>query len=219
MMAHIIRLAGYTAHFRDPRTNTAKIGLPARTLRCPPPCTIHGLLCAASGGWVDPNVLSVGWRMEYAAIGTDFQTSRLPQRQDGVLTGVKVSPVEREFLTFPILTLLAVSGVDPDTFRKPANPLSLGRSEDLIVEKLVNREQIEVQTCATAQLYGQCLPIGIGVGTIYAAPLYFLGNRQAVQMAPRIDAAQLQSVAASSVMQVKQTGEAFYVWNFSASSG
>lgn len=214
MRANIIRLAGYTAHFRDPRTNTAKIGLPSRTLRCPPPCTIHGLLCAASGGWVAPNGLRLGWRLDYASLGIDFQTSRLPQRTEGIQTGIKISPTEREFLAFPILSILVASGVEADVFRKPVNPLSLGRSEDLIVEKMI--QSVEVRACDQAILRGQCLPLELGSGTIYAAPLYFVGNRQAVNMTPRIDAAQDQTIRSSELLQVEQTGEAFYVWRYDA---
>ncbi len=213
MEVNLIRLAGYTAHFRDPRTNTAKIGLPSRTLRCPPPCTVHGLLCAAYGGWVEPSGLRLGWRLEYASIGTDFQTSRLPQRNEaGIQMGIKISPAEREFLAFPILSILAVSGIDANTFRKPANPLSLGRSEDLIVEKLI--QTVDAKPCDQATLYGQCLPLGLGSGTVYAAPLYFIESRQAINMIPRIDAAQEQSIRSSELMQVESTKEVFYVWNY-----
>lgn len=217
MQVNIVRLAGFTAHFRDPRTNTAKIGLPSRTLRCPSPCTVHGLLCAANGGWVEPNGLRLGWRLDYDSIGIDFQTSRLPQRTAGIQTGIKISPTEREFLAFPTLSVLAVSGVEASIFRKPVNPLSLGRSEDLIVEKLIH--SVEAQPCDQATLRGQCLPFGLGSGTIYAAPLYFVGNRRAVNMLPRIDAVQEQIIRSSELMQVEQTGEAFYVWNFSTPAG
>jgi CRISPR-associated Cas5-like protein len=217
MQVSIIRLAGYTAHFRDPRTNTAKIGLPSRTLRCPPPCTIHGLLCATYGGWIEPNGLRLGWRLDYASIGIDFQTSRLPQRNEaGLQTGIKISPTEREFLAFPVLSILVVRGFEAAKFRKPVNPLSLGRSEDLIVEKLIH--SVEVEPCEQATLRGQCLPLGLGSGTIYATPLYFIGNRQAVNMMPRIDAAQKQTIRSTELMQVKETEEAFYVWNFGTSA-
>jgi len=217
MQVNIIRLAGYTAHFRDPRTNTAKIGLPSRTLRCPPPCTIHGLVCAAHGYWVEPNDLRLGWRLEYASVGIDFQTSRLPQRTDGIQTSVKISPTEREVIAFPILSILAVRGIDVDAFRRPANPLSLGRSEDLVVEKLI--KSVEVQSCDQAMLSGQCLPIGLGSGTIYAAPLYFVGRRDAVGMIPRVDAVQEQTIHSEQLIQVQQTGEAFYVWDFNVLAG
>ena len=105
MQALLIRLAGVTAHFRDPRINTAKIGLPSRTLHCPPPCTVHGLLMAAKGGWIEPKTLRVGWRLDYASVGIDFQTSQLPKRKrydwkTGFQT-TEPSPTEREYLAFP----------------------------------------------------------------------------------------------------------------------
>ncbi len=213
MRVNIIRLAGYTAHFRDPRTNTAKIGLPSRTLRCPPPCTIHGLLCSAYGGWVEPSNMCLGWRLDYASIGIDFQTSRLPQRNEaGLQIGVKISPAEREFLAFPILSILAISGIEATMFRKPVNPLSLGRSEDLIVEKLI--QSVEAEPCEQAALRGQCLPLGLGSGTIYATPLYFIDNRRPINMMPRVDAAQEQTIRSSELMRIKETEETFYVWNF-----
>jgi len=220
--ALLIRLAGYTAHFRDPRTNTAKIGLPARTLHCPPPSTIHGLICAARGGWVEPDSLRLGWRMDYAGTNIDFQTSRLPQRKRengrlGTQTGITISPVEREFLTFPVLSLLVISGVDPVWFRSPVNPLSLGRSEDLIVEKRL--QTVDVEVCSQASLSHQCLPVGLGSGTIYTAPLYFVEHRQAINMTVRVDAIHEQTVNSTEIVRVLQSKEAFYVWNFSTSAG
>lgn len=224
MTAWLIRLAGVTAHFRDPRINTAKIGLPARTLRCPPPCTIHGLLCAAKGGWVDPEGLRLGWRTDYVDVGIDFQTSRLPQRKAyGWTLGIQrtdTSPVEREILTFPILTLLALEGVDADWFRRPANPLSLGRSEDLITEH--EHQSVEIEMLPSAEVARQCLPLGVGAGTIYAAPMFFEGNRRPVSMAPRTDAVQMQRARAAEqdeFARVASTGEAFYVWNFASAAG
>jgi CRISPR-associated Cas5-like protein len=223
MRALLIRLAGVTAHFRDPRINTAKIGLPSRTLHCPPPCTVHGLLMAAKGGWIDPRVLRVGWRLDYESVGIDFQTSLLPQRSGYNWTSgvqkTKVSPVEREFLAFPVLSILGLSGVSPNWFRSPANPLSLGRSEDLITEKVW--QEIEVEPLQQGEIARQCLPLDLGSGTIYPAPLYFDCNRRPVGMAPRIDAHLKQEVCLSStdaiLAKVPKSGEIFYVWNFGSS--
>ncbi len=216
MKGFIIRLAGITAHFRDPRINTAKIGLPSRTLHCPPPCTIHGLLCAARGEWVDPASLCLGWRMDFADKTLDFQTSRLPQRKQYSISqgkqSVNVSPVEREILSFPVLSILAIAGVDIAWFRRPANPLSLGRSEDLIVEKLF--QEITLSHVATGNIARQCLPIGIGSGTIYTAPLYFEEQRRPVLMSPKVDANEVQSIKSDNIQFVEHTGEYFYVWDF-----
>lgn len=220
MQAYLVRLRGVTAHFRDPRVNTAKIGLPARTLCCPPPCTVHGLLCAAKGGWVEPDSLQAGWRLDYATICSDFQTSRLPQRKVYAwglgIQKINISPVEREFLAFPILSILALNGLDCEWFRKPANPLSLGRSEDLVVES--TSEQVEVDLLNSGEITRQCLPINIGSGTIYSAPLYFEDERQPVRMEPRIDATVTQEVRSAGgtndFAYIPTTNETFYVWNF-----
>lgn len=218
MQTWIVRVAGISAHFRDPRTNTAKIGLPSRTLHCPPPCTLHGLLCAARGAWVEPTGLQIGWRMDYQGVITELQTSRLPQRKEyNISTGVQkisISPVEREILSFPVLSIVILSGVDPDWFRRPVNPLSLGRSEDLIVEKLIQR--VSVSELKHGEVERQCLPIGIGSGTIYSAPLYFEGARRPMGMAPRTDAKQRQQIASPHLVQVNQTGEKFHVWRYDA---
>ncbi len=225
MQALLIRLAGITAHFRDPRINTAKIGLPSRTLHCPPPCTLHGLLMAAKGAWIEPNSLRVGWRLDYASVGIDFQTSQLPQRKTyNFSTGLQktaVSPVEREYLAFPILSILALEGVESEWFRRPANPLSLGRSEDMITERVF--QQMEIATSQQGEIARQCLPLGLGSGTIYATPLYFEGNRRPVAMMPRVDARQKQQItlrdAQTTLATLPRSGETFYVWNFAAAQG
>jgi CRISPR-associated Cas5-like protein len=222
MQALLIRLAGVTAHFRDPRINTAKIGLLARTLHCPPPCTIHGLLMAAKGGWIEPSSLKLGWKVDYASVGSDFQTSQLPQRGNynwkAGLQHVKTSPVEREYLAFPILSVLALEGVLSDWFRCPANPLSLGRSEDLVTERII--EHIEVNTVEQGYIARQCLPLTLGSGTVYPAPMYFENKRRPVGMAPRVDARQKQEIkgdkAESTLAHIPESGETFYVWNFGA---
>lgn len=220
MQALLIRLAGVTAHFRDPRINTAKIGLPSRTLHCPPPCTIHGLLMAAKGGWIEPQTLKLGWRLDYASVGIDFQTSQLPQRKVyNFKTGLQktaVSPVEREYLAFPMLSMLVLEGVEKSWFRAPANPLSLGRSEDMITEREI--ETVDFEAVEVGSIARQCLPLGMGSGTIYATPLYFEGNRRPVAMTPRVDARTRQDVRArdaqTTLARVSRSRETFYIWDF-----
>ena len=224
MQALLIRLAGFTAHFRDPRINTAKIGLPSRTLHCPPPCTIHGLLMAAKGGWIEPHTLKLGWRMDYASIGIDFQTSQLPQRKIyNFKTGLQktaTSPVEREYLALPMLSILALDGVEKEWFRAPANPLSLGRSEDMITER--EMEMVSFENVQNGEIARQCLPLTMGSGTIYATPLYFESNRRPVAMTPRVDARARQEIRArgeqNTISMVQKSRETFYIWDFHAAS-
>ena len=226
MRALLIRLAGVTAHFRDPRFNYARIAaqssLPFRTLHCPPPCTIHGLLMAAKGGWIEPETLCLGWRMDFSAVHTDLQRCQLPLRFSAY-TGSKVQrytdpAIEREFLALPVLTLCVLSGVEDQWLRAPANPLSLGRSEDLITEKVW--QNVEVEEVESARIARQCLPLTVGSGTIFTAPIAFENTRKPLAMAPRVDAAQAQTVKSQGgrhrLVRVAQTKEEFYVWNFRA---
>ena len=215
-----IRLYGVTAHFRDPRYNTGSLDtLPLRTLHCPPPATIHGLICAAAGRWVAPETLELGWQMTYASVGADFQTCQLPQRpvagaNRGVQTGRESSPRVREFLALPLLTLLAVRGVNKDWFRRPANPLSLGRSEDLVVRTIC--DTVDTMPCTGGVVSGQCLPFGSGFGTLYPAPLYFVGNRQPVGISPCTDIVTPQNIRGLKLIQTQEdTPETFYLWRYS----
>jgi hypothetical protein len=224
--AVLIRLTGVTAHYRDPRYNTGKIArsssLPIRTLHCPPPCTLHAMLCATKGGWVDPEKLVIGWRMEFDSVCSDFQTCRLPQRnQYSFASGIQkvdVSPRLREFLAFPRLTIFAVSGVDPEWFRCPANPLCLGRSEDLVIEKEIITD-VSWRRLQEATVGRQCLPFFVGYGSLYPAPLYFERNRRPVEMSPKTDARIEQLLRDlsdnSRLAQVMDTGESFFLWDYS----
>ena len=228
--ATLIRLTGITAHYRDPRYNTGKVGrmgnLPIRTLRCPPPCTLHAMLCATRGGWVEPKDMVLGWRMDFDSLCSDFQTCRLPQTNQYIFArGVQkadVSPRLREFLAFPRLTIFAIGGVDPAWFRHPVNPLCLGRSEDLVIEKEI-RTNVPWRHVHEATISAQCLPFFVGFGTLYAAPLYFDDNRRPVAMSPKMDVRTEQEVRDDSetprLAQVTDTGESFFLWNYGHAIG
>jgi hypothetical protein len=159
--------------------------------------------------------------MEFDSIGSDFQTCRLPQRtQYSFARGIQkvdLSPRLRQFLAFPRLTILALSGVDPEWFRRPVNPLCLGRSEDLVVEKEVLTD-VSYEQVKEAAIIGQCLPFFVGYGTLYPAPLYFERNRRPVELSPKIDAQIEQTLRDTSeiprLAQVKDSGEAFYFWDY-----
>jgi hypothetical protein len=225
--AFVVRMAGITAHYRDPRYNTGAIGrndLPIATLRCPPPCTMHAMLCAARGGWVEPASLVMGWRMDFDSVGADFQTCQIPKRkQYNFRRGtqkLEPSPRRREFLAFPLLTVFVVSGADPAWFRRPVNPLLFGRSEDLITMKEIIGEAVW-HTCSEARIARQCLPMFIGTGPLYPAPLYFAPNRIPVAMAPRADARIEQAVHPrdGSLARLDSTGETFFLWDYSRAPG
>lgn len=227
MNAFLVRLAGITAHYRDPRYNTGGIGrspLPLGTLHCPPPCTMHAMLCAAKGGWVDPKNLVMGWRMDFDTVCADFQTCQLPQPSKAGIQRLKTSPRLREFLAFPRLTIFVVSGAESTWFRRPVNPLLFGRSEDLATEKDIT-DDVRWQFCEEAIVERQCLPIPLGSGPLYSAPLYFEQKRVPIAMSPKIDARVEQPVRISnpkqrhSLAQLNQTNEAFFLWDYGRAAG
>lgn len=229
--AFLVRLAGITAHYRDPRYNTGGIGrnpLPIGTLQCPPPCTMHAMLCAAKGGWVDPTRLVIGWRMDFDGVCADFQTCQLPKRERySSKTGtqrLESSPRLREFLTFPRLTIFVVGGAESAWFRRPVNPLLFGRSEDLATAKEIV-DGVEWTLCDEAKIARQCLPIPLGSGPLYSAPLYFEPGRVPVAMSPKIDARIQQSVRLGDprhdhpLAELNDTREAFFLWDYGRAAG
>ena len=230
--AFLVRLTGVTAHYRDPRYNTGSIGrspLPIRTLHCPPPSTVHAMLCAAKGGWVDPAGLVMGWQMDFDSVSSDFQTCHLPQQRGkkyilkyGIR--VKTSPRIREFLAFPRLTIFVLRGAESIWFRRPVNPLLFGRSEDLATSKEIT-EDASWEACDEAKIARQCLPMLVGFGPIYPAPLYFAPDRIPVAMSPKTDARLEQSIRAGDfnrqhpLAKVHQTGQSFFLWDYGRAAG
>jgi hypothetical protein len=126
--------------------------------------------------------------MDFDTVGTDFQTCQLPQRRRYVFSRgtqkLQSSPRLREFLTFPRLTIFVVSGAESSWFRRPVNPLLFGRSEDLVTAKEIT-EDVEWDPCGEANIAQQCLPIPLGSGPLYSAPLYFEPGRVPVAMSPK----------------------------------
>lgn len=229
--AFLVQLFGVTAHYRDPRYNTGSIGrnsLPIRTLHCPPPSTVHAMLCAARGGWVDPAGLVMGWQMDFDTVCSDFQTCHLPQRKMYIFTRgtqvAKTSPRIREFLAFPRLTIFVLRGAESMWFRSPVNPLLFGRSEDLANSKEIT-ENVSWEACDEARIVRQCLPMLVGFGPVYPAPLYFAPNRIPIAMSPKTDARLEQPVRAGDfngqhpLARIHQTGQSFFLWDYGRAAG
>ncbi|MBV9500070.1 MAG: hypothetical protein JO138_11915 [Acidobacteriaceae bacterium] len=130
----------------------------------------------------------------------------------------------REFLAFPRLTILVIGGAESAWFRRPVNPLLFGRSEDLVTAKEIT-ENIEWDACAEATIRRQCLPILLGYGPLYSAPLYFEPDRAPVAMSPKTDARVEQPVRVSdpkrshALARLKNTKEVFFLWDYSRAVG
>jgi len=214
MNAWSIELHGITAHFRDNRFNTGGIDIPLRTFRCPPPSTLFGLLCAAKGGWIEPATLKLGWKMSFTGISKDFQRCKIPEGYI-IRTGfqnVKDSPVVREFLSFPVLSILAIEGVSPEWFQAPVNPLALGRAEDLVTGYNISQAQVEMVT--SGNIENQFLPAGIGYGALCSAPLYFDEKRIPYKNQLLVEANDNQTIQSEKLMKNPSTGETFFLWNY-----
>ena len=89
-----------------------------------------------------------------------------------------------------------------------------------MITERVWKEGVEIQTSNRGEIARQCLPLGVGNGTIYATPLYFEANRRPVAMMPRVDARQKQDITLrddqTTLATLPRSGETFYVWNFAA---
>jgi hypothetical protein len=189
---------------------------------------MHAMLCAAKGAWVNPEDLVMGWKMDFDNVSADFQTCQLPKRKKYVFRSgtqrSESSPRLREFLAFPRLTIFVVSGAESTWFRRPVNPLLFGRSEDLVTAKEITTD-VEWDRCAEAMIARQCLPIPLGTGPLYSAPLYFEPNRIAVGMSPKTDARIEQLVRIGDLKhhqpmaQLNETKETFFLWDYSHAAG
>lgn len=113
--------------FRNPLYAGVQVSLP-----CPPPATVGGMLAAAAGGWdaVDPQ-LRFAMSFRSAGKGVDLETYH-PLEASG--RKADPTPRERGFLAGAELTVWLLD--EPDRWqhrlRRPAWPLRLGRSQDLV---------------------------------------------------------------------------------------
>jgi CRISPR-associated endonuclease/helicase Cas3/CRISPR-associated protein Cas5t len=122
-----VTVTGPVASFRNPLYAGVQIALP-----CPPPATVGGMLAAAAGGWgrVDP---ATRFAMTFRAggHGEDLETYHPLDA-----TGRKADPTPRvrQFLADITLTLWLLDDLDQwrRRLRRPAWPLRLGRSQDLV---------------------------------------------------------------------------------------
>jgi CRISPR-associated Cas5-like protein len=117
--------------FRNPLYDGLQVGLP-----CPPPSTVGGLLAAAAGGWDNvPPTTRFAMAVHAAGHGVDLETYH-PVAGPGVETNTTIK--DRDFLARVTLTLWLVDEDDDPThpweriLRRPAWPLRLGRSQDLV---------------------------------------------------------------------------------------
>ncbi|MEW2350591.1 CRISPR-associated protein Cas5 [Streptomyces sp. NPDC006684] len=136
--------------FRNPLYAGLQIGLP-----CPPPSTAGGLLAAAAGGW-DRVPASTRFAMAFHAAGNgvDLETYH-PLAAPGIETNTTIK--DRDFLALVTLTIWLTDQPDEPhaipsgersaaidhwerALRRPAWPLRLGRSQDLVAVRTARVE-------------------------------------------------------------------------------
>ncbi len=109
------------------------------TYEIPPPSTIYGLICAATGQLEPPDELRFGLHFTYEAKFRDLEHIHLGTPY------LQANPFLRELLYNPTLTLYIAPVRYLEAFQAPYYPVALGRSQDLMsyarLPKLVALQQ------------------------------------------------------------------------------
>lgn len=132
--------------FRNPLYDGLQVALP-----CPPPSTVGGLLAAAAGGWERvPPTTCFAMAFHAAGHGTDLETYH-PIAGPGSETNTTIK--DRDFLARTTLTIWLTEDLDrwERAIRRPAWPLRLGRSQDLVTARTARvelRPEPGLQGCA-----------------------------------------------------------------------
>lgn len=97
------------------------------TYPMPPPATLYGHVCSALGYLADPVSFRLAFTFEYAARFVDYEHTYIISPKE-----TKLSPFRRECFFRPVLTLYLTRPDWRGAFVRPAYPLVLGRSQDLM---------------------------------------------------------------------------------------
>ncbi|MEP7287805.1 MAG: CRISPR-associated protein Cas5 [Chloroflexota bacterium] len=101
------------------------------TYEMPPPSTIYGHLCSATGQYEPPENIEFAVHFTYAAKQRDVEHTHLS------VPYIQANPFQRELLFFPRLTLYIAPVYYLEAFRAPHYPVVLGRSQDLMTYESV----------------------------------------------------------------------------------
>ena len=165
---------------------------------------------AYAGHWIRPNVLAT------------FRGAFLTESTDGGQQ--KRRPASGSFSRSRVSRYLcsaapkAYGSGDQSTHFCSAAPKILATSKEIT-------EDVSWEACDEARIAGQCLPMLVGFGPIYPAPLYFAPNRIPVAMSPKTDARLEQPVRAGDfnrqhpLAKVHQTGQSFFLWDYGRAAG
>ena len=178
-----VHITGWVSSFRNPLFISGF----QPTLPLPPLSTLYGLLTAATGDWVTPYDVTIGFVFQNSGKGIDLETvyefertlspnSKINKQQSGlgssgVFYSMRMNPniKTREFLAEPNLYLYTPDLWLREVFEKPEYTLLLGRSTDLATVKSINEIELEkrreVSYCDTlipfpdSQIHGKILSL------------------------------------------------------------
>ncbi len=162
-----IQILGWTASFRYPTFISGY----QPTLPTPPLSTIYGLLSAAKGELVTPDETEVGFVFQSKGKAVDLET--IYELQDTALQA-KSNVVKREILFEPELFLYLTDLDFADYFKRPAYPLLLGRSTELVMIKKI--QEIQLTKNENVRFGGTSFPFNPELkisGKLQALPTHF----------------------------------------------
>lgn len=143
-----VEIAGAVTSFRYPHFVQGV----QPTYEMPPPSTIYGLICAATGALEPREAFEFGLHFTYETKFRDMEHIHLdvPYRQ--------ANPFLRELLFNPYLTLYLAPETYASAFERPYYPLALGRSQDLMTR--INIETVTLEQAESAYFEHTLLPAG-----------------------------------------------------------
>ena len=172
-----IELSGPATSFRYPHFLVGR----QPTFDLPPPATLYGHVASALGDLPDPARLRIGYHFACRGRGDDLEHT-------WILTphSVSLQPTLRELL-FDIWMVLYIAYDGEDLtpyFRAPRYPVLLGRSQDLVSYRRV--ERVALQTSAQAYYQDTLLPHSlrerVRAGVAMVLPRYIDAATRRVRM-------------------------------------
>lgn len=179
MRTYRVKLNGWTASFRYPQFVTGM----QPTLPLPPPSTVYGLVAAAVGQWVDPQVCRLAYVFKHEGKARDLETIYQFSKSNSAGSNV----IFREWLTDWQLWLYFEQSEWANAFIEPVFPLLLGRQQELAHVEGVQPETVVLEEASTT-LYGTAVPFPFwsAAGIVMALPLVMSAElpRQAIGVRP-----------------------------------
>lgn len=149
-----IQLEGFTAFFKHPLTITGtQISLP-----CPPYSTLLGMLSAVAGRIISPSETRIGFEFHCSSRDIEIEKTDRLSLSKGILSPHREgSGVLKRYVYFrPELDLYVTNLELEQAFRSPVSTPSLGRSQDIVWIK--NVERVELIETASGKIGPTLIP-------------------------------------------------------------